>query len=208
MTGGQQFQTPAGMRPSERKVYEKSRAEALGKRSVTEQQRQEETGRTTAPLIEDIDRAMNTIEKSPNMTTGLIGRATGAIMPSSAAGTTADLLKGIRNRISIAQINQMRQLSPTGAALGNVSDKDAARLESMLGQLEQTSDPKELLFNLDRVKRYYHELVNPGAAPLSPRYSAPSTQAPGGDRPSGRGTDKRTIGGKSYTKIGGQWYED
>ena len=60
----------------------------------------------------------------------------------------------------------MRAASPTGGALGNVSDQEGARLASAYGNLEQSQSQAQFERNLKRVKNIYLDIVHgPGNGP-------------------------------------------
>lgn len=79
-------------------------------------------------------------------------------------GTTAhDLdktLDSIRANVSFDQLNAMRQASPTGGALGNVSNQENTKLEAALGSLEQSQSEAQFLRNLERVESIYADIVH------------------------------------------------
>ena len=48
----------------------------------------------------------------------------------------------------------MREASPTGGALGQVSEREIAFLQALLGDLEQSRNPEILMYNLERLDRF------------------------------------------------------
>lgn len=174
-----QYQAPPGMLPSQAKAYREEMAKQAAKRAVGEQERKAGEQRTADVVTQDIDRAINTIEANPNTATGLMGSVYGKVSPGSPAGTLAGLLTTIKANTSFDKLQQMRQASPTGGSLGQVSDKENNLLQAAIGDLEQSRNPEELKYNLDRVRRTYQEIIHGPGKGGEPRYSPPSTQSKG-----------------------------
>jgi hypothetical protein len=60
----------------------------------------------------------------------------------------------------------MRASSPTGGALGQVTDFENRLLQATIGNLEQSQSKDQLLYNLRRVKDTYLDIVHgPGNRP-------------------------------------------
>lgn len=62
------------------------------------------------------------------------------------------LLTEIRSNIGFDTLQQMRQNSKTGGALGNVSDNEGVRLESVFGNLSQDLSDKDMIDTLVKVR--------------------------------------------------------
>lgn len=79
-----------------------------------------------------------------------------ASLSSAAPGTPAhDLAKDIetvKGNIGFSKLQQMREESPTGGALGQVSELELSLLNSVLGSLENSQSPDQLRRNLLRVQ--------------------------------------------------------
>jgi len=54
----------------------------------------------------------------------------------------------------------MREASPTGAALGPVSDFENTLLQSVAGSLDLGQGRKQLEYNLDRIQRIYQNIID------------------------------------------------
>lgn len=116
-------------------------------------------------VVEDIDRVITQIAANPMMTTGIVGQATGWLggMP---ANDVAKLTDGIRANVGFDQLQAMREASPTGGALGPVSDTENRLLQSVLGSLDQSQNAQQLADNLIRVQNTFLDIVHgPGAGP-------------------------------------------
>jgi hypothetical protein len=152
-----------------REAAERDRATRI--RRETEQQ----TGGT---VIRAIDRAEEIMRTAVLPTTGFFAERL-----SGVGGTAARNLRGsldtIRANIGFDQLNQMRQASPTGGALGNVSNQEIAYLQAVMGSIDQAQTEAELRRNLRTLREAYYEIVNYGLG------NRPPVQIPA---PGGRGT--------------------
>jgi len=140
--------------------------------------RRETAQQTGATVIGAIDRAEEIIRTSTLPTTGFLGERF-ANIGGTGARDLAGSINTIRANIGFDQLNQMRQASPTGGALGNVSNQEIAYLQAVLGDLGQSQSAGELQRNLRRMRDAYDEIVNYGLG------KRPPVQIPG---PGGRGT--------------------
>lgn len=96
----------------------------------------------------DIDKA---IRNSNAYTAGFWGSVSGAI-PGTAAHDLQSTLTTIKGNIGFDKLQDMRMNSPTGGALGNVSNMEVSTLQSVWGALEQSQTPQQLRYNLNRLK--------------------------------------------------------
>lgn len=143
--------------------------EASGKRA-------EGTQSVAKLQVEEIRRAKRLIEDQSllNPTTGFLGPIVAKWGGTDAADLSA-LLDTIGANISFDYLNQMRQQSPTGGALGNVTERELALLQATAGSLSQSQSAEQLVANLDRLEKQFAEIIH------GPQASA----APAGDAPEG-----------------------
>lgn len=87
-------------------------------------------------------------------------RSGAARVPGTKAYEANRALDEIRNNIGIDELQRMRQSSPTGGAMGNVSDRDIALLTGALGQLEVARDPEVMRENLSRIVTNYNKILD------------------------------------------------
>lgn len=74
---------------------------------------------------------------------------------STKSGQLANALATIKANVGFDKLAEMRQNSPTGGALGNVSEKEIAFLQSVQGSLEQAQTAEDLAFNLKRLDEFF-----------------------------------------------------
>jgi hypothetical protein len=135
-------------------VWEKQQSQGGKEASAAERQ-----ARQGGVVAQDIDRALDIVSGSPMLTTGM-----GAQMLSGVGGTSAKnvaaLLDAVKANVGFDQLQAMRAASPTGGALGAVSEQENKLLQSALGSLDQSQDQKQLTDNLKRVKNIYLDIVH------------------------------------------------
>ena len=168
---------------AERERRDRERAERV-RRETTQQM-----GGTVIRAIDDIQQTMRT---ATFPTTGYFGRQLSTLGGSAANNIRTDI-ETIRSNIGIDQLNQMRQASPTGAALGSVTDRENTILQSLLGNLDQSQTEAQFLRNLRRLRETYTEIINYGIG------NRPPVQIPG---PGGRGTAEPPARGEIRTPSG------
>jgi len=102
---------------------------------------------------EDLDQALKEISlKSAGFTAWLTQNIGGT--PAKDLTTT---LMPIKTNIFKNELATMRANSPTGGAVGNVTDTEGNKLESALGTLDITASPSKLRDNIEIVRRRRRE---------------------------------------------------
>ena len=112
------------------------------------------------PMIDDdANGIFNRIFGLGGNTTGFFGQ-----LLSKVGGTDANNLRSqlqtIRSNVGFDKLQAMRAASPTGGALGNVSEKENEYLQSVLGNVEQSQSPEQLKRNLLRLREAYLDIVH------------------------------------------------
>jgi hypothetical protein len=125
----------------------------------------------------DADRIADAISSAHLPTTGLGGSLL-SNMPSTAAHNISTMLGTIRSNIGFDRLQEMRSNSPTGGALGPVSDFENKLLQATMGSLEQSQTRDQFLFNLNRVKQIYSKIINEGIQPGDPITNEAAAGAP------------------------------
>jgi hypothetical protein len=74
---------------------------------------------------------------------------------STESGRLANALATIKANVGFDNLQTMRDNSPTGGALGAVTEKEIAFLQAMQGSLEQSQTPADLKANLQRLDQFF-----------------------------------------------------
>ena len=109
--------------------------------------------------IKDIERNLDDETWWPtSWTTGLAGSIMSA-MPGTPAHDVANAITTIEASIGFDRLQAMRDASPTGGALGAISERELAQLNASLGSLKQSATRDQFEKNLKAVKRHYMAAV-------------------------------------------------
>lgn len=110
----------------------------------------------TTLLETEIDRSLNNI--SEGSFGGALPTAGGGAILSGVPGTNAKSLKErldtVKSNLGLDKLQELRDSSPTGGALGQVSNYENEILQKIQGSLDQAQDPQELVRNLQRLKEH------------------------------------------------------
>jgi len=133
-------------------------AEAAGADKKAEAQRQqtEQTGNVVINSLNDVERLMS---EATLPTTGALG-SRAAEIKGTAAHDIKNALTTIGANISFQNLAQMRAASPTGGALGAVSDSEQKMLQNAWGALEQSQSEGQFKTNLGRVRAIFERTVH------------------------------------------------
>lgn len=130
-------------------------AEAQDKKNKSK----EVMSRSGGVVVQDVDRALKLIGENPWTTTGIIGSQAKKI-PGTVAHDVDNLMTTIRANATFDNLQQMRDSSPTGGALGSVSDNENKLLGAAFGALEQSQSQEQLEANLKRVRKIYLDIIH------------------------------------------------
>ena len=127
--------------------------EAKEKKELRTQQSREQASIVTSSISTAIQQA------GGFTTTGLIGALSSAI-PGTPAFDLNQTLEPIRANIGFNKLQQMREASPTGGALGQVSDRENKLLQSVMGSFNQGQSQEQLIRNLRRVQVVFDAIIH------------------------------------------------
>lgn len=137
------------------------------------------TKQASADIVNDAGaRALEIVEKDivdkgflNNYFTGATGWA-GLLtknMPGSNAKVLGNLILTIQGNAGFDKLQAMREASPTGGALGQVSNFELQQLNAAFGNLDQSTRPEELRYNLINLIHVYNNIIHgPGNHPFPP----------------------------------------
>jgi len=166
--GMRRIETPEGMEfvpdaarmgYNPRTILEKSEAETEAERikQMPQAERALLRKQQQATMVDDtIDRALN---KVGAWTTGFTGSAARKI-PGTEAFDLSNLLDTIKANVGFDKLQEMREQSPTGGALGQVSDFENRQLQAVIANLEQSQSEKQLRENLELVRETVRNIVH------------------------------------------------
>lgn len=137
-------------------------------------------------VLEDIGKLKKSIttQKAVDPVTGITGSVASQV-PGSARKSAEGLVRTIQANIGFDRLGQMRAESPTGGALGNITEQELKFLQSVLGSIDLDQKDADIVKNLDRLQKIYNNIIKKAAAyPNAAQYgfgvggSPASTPAP------------------------------
>ena len=117
--------------------------------------RQRNAADNAKSVISFIDSAMPDVD---GLTSG-VGGAVLSNLPGTAARDLKAKIDTVKANIGFDRLQQMRQESPTGGALGQVAVKELDFLQSVRGSLDNWQSPAELKKNLGLVRKSYERFL-------------------------------------------------
>ena len=122
----------------------------------------EQAGRAAGVVLEDINRLQTMLNESTLPVTGAGSLL--KIIPGTNALNASKLVQTIAGNIGFDRLQQMREASPTGGALGSVSEQELSTLQSVLGSLDMAQSQDVFEYNLNRLEQIYTEIMRKASA--------------------------------------------
>jgi len=156
--------SPAAAAPAlDAAAQARKEAEALGSgrgqaQAQTEAQAPQRAARAQQQItaidntISALDQAMAGVNWSTVGTAGALSRA----IPGTPAYDLAQTLLTVKANIGFDRLQQMRESSPTGGALGQVAVQELNALQASIAALDQSQSGEQLRQNLMAVKQHYN----------------------------------------------------
>lgn len=130
-------------------------------------------------VLDEIGAIKSKISDGGLPTTGMMGSLLSNIGGTDAGDISASL-DTIKGNIAFDKLQAMRAASPTGGALGSVTENELRLLQSTLGSLEQSQSQEQFLRNLTRLEAIYSEIMRKARAyPNATEFGFASSGAPG-----------------------------
>ena len=129
--------------------------EAQDKRDTRETQ----AGNAATVVLQDIDKAIGQVS---GWTAGVGSKL--AAIPGTDARDLQASLDTVRANIGFDRLQQMREASPTGGALGGIAIQELQMLQAVMGSLDAAQSPGQLRANLQRLKEIYEPIARKAAA--------------------------------------------
>jgi len=108
---------------------------------------------TSATTVRDINQVLEILKKNP----GAVGKASSyqaQLIPwQNDASTVRGLMNSIYSNVALGALINMRKASPTGAAVGNVTEKEMELFKAAEGALDVDQLPSDIIIErLERIK--------------------------------------------------------
>ena len=116
-------------------------------------------------VVEDVAAAKSLVSGT---TSGLTGKGA-SFIPGTDAYNLQQRLLTIKANLGFDRLQQMRDASPTGGALGQVAVQELQALQATVGSMELGQSKEELAKNLDKIELHYNNwLSTVGGTPTKP----------------------------------------
>lgn len=139
-------------------------AQDMSRAEDQEVARQAQRARAGSTVIQDLQRGLDLL---PDL--GAIARGEGvaggitrtgqASIPGTVANRITNFTESALSNVGLDTLQQMRENSPTGGALGQVPIQQQQRLEQVLGSLNISQPPSVLEANIKRVMNIYTDII-------------------------------------------------
>jgi hypothetical protein len=107
---------------------------------------------TVNNVVAEIDRARGKIDKN-FATGGFLGAVTQGV-PGTPAFDVKKVLTTIKANLGFAELQKMRDASPTGGALGQVAVQELEALQSTIANLDMGQSDEDLKYALGKIERH------------------------------------------------------
>jgi len=135
---------------------------------------------TAATSLREIDDIISTINNNP-WSVGRLSASVAAIPIDTDAYKVRKKFETIKSGVTINALNSMRSASPTGAAVGNVSNQENEMFSNTEGPLDPSLEKKDILPVLEELKRKRLKIYNDSVEILkanNPGYTPPAIEYP------------------------------
>jgi hypothetical protein len=141
-----------------------------------------------------IRNTVNRILDNPKFSSAFgVDGAIKSYIPDTEAASAAAELETLKNQLFVEGITDMRNASQTGAAVGNVTEKEGSRFENLRGSLQQKKKFKDIVAELERIDKElalaenrisnaYNRTYRPADFIVDPLYTRGSYKAPTSSR--------------------------
>ena len=168
--------------PTNQKYQRSSRGEVSaigGTKTTDDTDKQRKYDDARASSIQQISSTIDAIDKASGLAgadkgwweTGRSGAVVRSLPEIAQAGSDAKALEGYLSTVNantaFSKLQEMRQNSPTGGAVGNVSDSDMRLLQSTISSLDPNQDQATFMRNLATNRQAYLDILaklDPSAA--------------------------------------------
>jgi len=101
----------------------------------------------------------------------------GKYLPTHPANQLRSLLTTIKGNLGFDKLQAMRDASPTGGALGQVSELELKQLNAAFGDFDQSLSPEELKYNIQKALHTYMNIIHGAGNHNIPNPQRPNMQS-------------------------------
>ena len=114
-------------------------------------------------VITDSNKAIDMLEADKDRFIPLTGIGSYMqLLPGTDQRDLSELVKTLEANAAFDRLQEMRDASPTGGALGQVSEMELELLKKAIGSLDMAQSREQFLANLKRVRGIYMDIIHEG----------------------------------------------
>jgi hypothetical protein len=110
-------------------------------------------------LSQELNLLEDTTQDMTPGVVGAVGRMAGEQIPGSTLAARKRIIDRIVSTLTLQGLQDMRNSSPTGASLGNISNMDVGLLRDSATALSNAQGPEEFQRELTRLQNLQHEVI-------------------------------------------------
>jgi hypothetical protein len=110
-------------------------------------------------LTQDLNLLENRMQSMAPGVSGAVGRIVAEQIPATSQAENKEIIDRVIATLTLENLQAMRNNNPTGASLGNISDKDTALLRSSATSLKNSQSPESFKRELVRLKNLQHDVI-------------------------------------------------
>jgi hypothetical protein len=110
-------------------------------------------------LTQDLNLLEDRMKSMAPGVAGAVGRIAAENIPGTFQAENKEVINRVVATLTLENLQAMRSNSPTGAALGNVSDKDTGLMRDSATSLRNAQTPEQFKRELVRLKNLQHDVV-------------------------------------------------
>jgi hypothetical protein len=139
----------------------------------------EETKAASGDIVsQDIDRAISLLDEPRWLPKTGLGAETLKGYGGTGAANLAGLLSSVEANVGFDALSAMRAASPTGGALGSITERELALLAATKGAITQSQSKEQLKYNLNRLWNVTQDIVHgPNGGPPRRKLGAEQKEA-------------------------------
>jgi len=110
-------------------------------------------------LTQDLNLLEDKVASMAPGVSGAVGRIVAEQIPATPQAENKEIIDRVISTLTLENLQAMRNNSPTGAALGNVSDKDTGLMRDSATSLRNAQSPESFKRELIRLKNLQHDVI-------------------------------------------------
>jgi len=110
-------------------------------------------------LTQDLNLLENRTQSMAPGVSGAVGRIVAEQIPATPQAENKEIIDRVIATLTLENLQAMRNNNPTGASLGNVSDKDTGLMRDSATSLKNAQSPESFKRELVRLKNLQHDVI-------------------------------------------------